>query len=90
MRPVGAPQDAVRIGFDEGFGEGRDVRIIGGLGGRAIRARNFHVRAAGTEQLQKIGEAGLLHSEFGLHAAEMIEHGRHGRSVDQILDGGYY
>ena len=86
MRPVGAPDDAVGIGLDQGFRERDAILIIGRQFGRAVGSRNLHIGLAGFYELDEIGEARLLHAERGLRAAEMVEHDRHRSAQHEILD----
>ena len=86
MRPVGAPDDAVGIGRDQRLGERDAVGIIRAELRGAVGAGNLHIGLARLDELHEIGKAGLLDAERGLRAAEMIEHDRHRRGHDQILD----
>ena len=88
MRPVGAPDDAVGIRGDQRRASGDAVGIIGREFGGAIGAGDLHIGLARPHQLHQVGEARLLRTEFRLGAAEMVEHDRHGRGGDEVLDRG--
>ena len=87
MRPVGAPDDAVGVGRDQRLRERRGVGIVGRELRGAVGAGDLHIGLAGFDEFDagRQSPAGSTPS-VGLRAAEMIEHDRHRRGGDQILD----
>jgi len=65
---------------------GARSRSARSAGGSAIGGRNLDVRVARVHQLYEIGETWLVEPGRGFETAEVIEHDRHGRVHNQVLD----
>src|SRR5260370_20149196 len=72
VRPIGAPNDAIRIGGDKRLGERYYIGIVRGLRRRSIGAGDLDIRFAGPDEIEKISEPRLLKPQRGLAAAGMI------------------
>lgn len=78
MGPIAAPEDAVGVSGDEGLGEREGVGIVRAAFGDVIGAGDFDVGAAGGEEFDEVGEAGLFGAKGGTGAAEVVEDDRNG------------
>ena len=88
MGPVAAPEDTVGVGGDEGFGEREAVGIVRAAFGDVIGTGDFDVGAAGGNEFDEVGEAGLIEAKAGAGSAEMVEDDGDGEAGDDVAEGG--
>jgi len=84
MRPVGSPEDALRIRGNQSLGKGCDIGIRRRFLGNAIRSRNFDVRLARADELYQYIKTRLGNSQGSTRTCEMVENDGQ-RGGDDIL-----